>query len=137
MKKWRRTIGIAVLCVLVVVLVLPVCLATDHWLSFEGAVKGEEVGQRWNIGELDKIDKTKVVITELYGNGRLDVYFGELARPHFVKASFISPGEYTFIAPEDGQYYLHMECYPHTEGAIVHYKGYADIYTGKAYVVPS
>ena len=115
------------ICVLVVILVSPVCLATEHWLSFEGKVEGGRLGVWQKIGELHKGDEVTFVITDLRGNGELRVCFENFDYPHRLKTSFTFPCEYTFIVPEDGLYWMSMDCYPWRKGVIVYYKGYIDV----------
>ena len=124
MKKWRKTIGIAVLCVLVVISILPVHLAIGYLCSFEGTVERDEM-DCWEIEEeLHRGDKVKVVITKLRGNGELWVYFGRTEDLFCHQKSFTSPGEYTVTVPADGFYWLWMECSPYKKGVSVYYKGY-------------
>ena len=88
---------------------------------------------------MHKGDEVKVVVTELSGDGKFQVYFGNLEHPHLFKASFILPGEYTFILPEDGWYRLCMVCNPYENvfyQGDVYYKGYVDVYSREAYAEP-
>ena len=131
MKKWRKTIGIAALCLLAIILVLPFCSAT-HKLVLKGSV----IDGNWDeyeIGELHKGDEVKVVITKLHGDAnnlvveltRVNPYDTSVSLGWWDKYTFTSPGSFRFTVQEDGYYILVLDnTYPRKKETTVYYEGY-------------
>ena len=123
MKKWKKTIRIVVLCILVVALALPVSLAMQHRMELEGTLIIYPEGSRnvedynfYHIDNLHKGDKGKVVITDIQGkyadlllsmiiyNGSDSSFYDKESYVYI--PDFTSPGEYIFTIPKDGDYTL-------------------------------
>ena len=120
---------IVVICILTASVAMPICLAAHDRIEIgnklENRGAGLGYGDLYTIGELYKGDKVKVVITNLRGDGDLLVYFSKslLLNPLTAdETTFSFPGDATFIAPEDGNYYLVFYC---ISGEKVIFKGYA------------
>lgn len=107
---------------------MSICLADQKRIEIGDKLKntgaGLGYGDQYIIGKLHKGDKVKVVITNLRGDGNLLVYFSNslLLTPLTAdKTTFSFPGDTTFVAPEDGNYYLVFYC---VSGEKVIFKGY-------------
>ena len=131
MKKWRKTIGIAVLCLLVMVLALSSCSAT-HKFVFNGNIKGLH-WEEYELGNLHKGGGVRVVITELRGNAGLAVQLTRV-NPHDARETldgvthiFTSSAGYRFTVPADGRYILVVDSTtPLNKGTDVYYDGYVE-----------
>ena len=127
MKKWIMPIAVVAISILAVNVATPICLADGSRIEIEGKLEGENNHRIYRLGDLHKGDEVKVAITNLRGDGNLIVYFSDrlLLNPFTAnKKIFSFPGDATFEAPEDGNYYLQVGC---TSGETVIYKGYATI----------
>ena len=78
MKKWIMPIAVVAICILAASVAMPICLADQNRIEIEGKL---EVGvnqnpltaDEYNIGELHKGDKIKVVMSDMRGDGDIKV----------------------------------------------------------------
>jgi hypothetical protein len=71
MKKWMMPIGlIVVICILTASVAMPICLADQNRIEIEGRLP-QSSQDIYKVGQLQKGDEIKVVITDIRGNGDL------------------------------------------------------------------
>jgi hypothetical protein len=133
MEKWKRLLGIVVICMLVAGVGIPISLANPDRIEFEGklpagfhVIPGIDF-QRYRVGELHKGDTIKVVMTDIRGNTPVTVHVGQSVRVSIEGLEYYFPGEKTFTLPTDGIYNVYIFIRPPIQkGDTVLYKGYAE-----------